>query len=43
MHSDGVRGAIIPNKKEPNPKFRFFFVWKNFPHEDHGWTYKPEK
>ena len=37
MHSDGVRGVIIPNKKEPNLlKFRFFFIWKNFPHKIHG-------
>jgi hypothetical protein len=32
MHSDGVRGAIIPNKKEPNlPKFRFFLFGKISP------------
>ena len=32
MHSDGVRGVIIPNKKEPNLlKFRFFLFGKVSP------------
>ena len=32
MHSDGVRGVIIPNKKEPNLlKFRFFLFGKISP------------